>query len=105
MYVAPFANVFVKYLMTGDGIPGVRWARDKGGWKQQSVLEVSQAIDQIANPGEMVASFWPGYVFQTNAGSFPGFENDFALPVSEKLTSQQRARYHIVSSAEVDSNF
>jgi hypothetical protein len=105
IYVAASANDFRKYLITGDGIPGVRWARDKGGWKQQPVLEVSQAIDQIANPGEMVASFWPGYVFQTKAAPFPGFENDFALPVSDKLTSQQRARYHIVSPAEVESNF
>jgi len=27
------------------------------------------------------------------------------LPVSEKLTSEQRARYHILSPAEIDSNF
>jgi 4-amino-4-deoxy-L-arabinose transferase-like glycosyltransferase len=105
VYVATSTGDFRKYLITGDGIAGVRWARDKGDWKLQRVLEVSQAIDQIASPGEMVASFWPGYIFQTKATPFPGFENDFALPVSEELTSQQRARYHIISPAEIEGNF
>src|ERR1019366_5804668 len=105
VYLGASARDFRKYLVTGDRIPGVRWARDKDDWRLQRVLEVSRAIDQVASPGEMVASFWPGYVFQTKATPFPGLENDFALPVAEKLTSQERARYHIVSPAEVESNF
>ena len=95
------ANGFRRYPITGLAIPSL----DKGDWRLQRVLEVSQAIGQVASPGEMVASFWPGYVFQTKATPFPGFENDFGLPVSEKLTSEQRARYHIVSPREVESNF
>jgi hypothetical protein len=104
-YLAVSANDFHRYLVTGDGVPDLQRAVDKGDWRLQRVLEVSQAIDQIADPGEIVASFWPGYVFQTKAIPFPGFENDFALPVSERLTSQQRARYHMVSPAEIESNF
>src|SRR5664279_5833066 len=53
----------------------------------------------------MVASFWPGYVFQSKATPFPGFESDFGLPISEQLTSEQRARYHILSLAEIESDF
>src|SRR5664279_4231199 len=105
IHLSASANDFRKYLVTGDGIPGVRWARDKGDWRLQRVVEVSQAIDQVASPGEMVASFWPGYVFQTKATPFPGFESDFGLPISEKLTSEQRARYHILSPVEIESNF
>jgi hypothetical protein len=105
VYLGASAGDFRRYLITGEGIPGVRWARDKGDWRLQRILAVSQAIDQIAKPGEMVASFWPGDIFQSKATSFPGFENPFALAVSEKLTAQQRARYHILSPADIESDF
>jgi 4-amino-4-deoxy-L-arabinose transferase-like glycosyltransferase len=105
VYVGASARDVQRYFQTGEGIPGVRWARDKGDWRLQRILEVSQAIDQIASPGEMVASFWPGDVFQTTGTSFRGFENPFALAVSEKLTAQQRARYHILSPADIESDF
>ncbi len=105
IYVGASAGDLRSYLITGEGIPGVRWARDKDDWRLQRILEVSQAIDQIASPGEPVASFWPGDVFQTEAVPFPGFENPFALAVSEKLTAQQRAQYHILSPADIESDF
>jgi hypothetical protein len=104
VYVGASARDVRRYFQTGEGIPGVRWARDKGDWKLQRILDVSQAIDQIAKPGETVASFWPGDIFQTAATSFPGFENPFALAVSEKLTAQQRATYHIPSPADIESD-
>jgi len=105
VYVSASVGDFRSYFITGEGIPGVRWAHDKGDWRLQRILEVSQAIDQIASPGETVASFWPGDVFQTKAAPFPGFENPFALAVSEKLTAQQRAKYHIVSPKDIESDF
>jgi 4-amino-4-deoxy-L-arabinose transferase-like glycosyltransferase len=105
IYVAASAGDLRKYLVTGDGIAGVRYARNKDDWKLDRVMEVSRAIDQIAAPGEMVASFWPAYIFQTKATPFPGFEDDFALPISDKLTSEQRRRYHLLSPAEIESTF
>jgi len=105
IYVATSANDFRRYLVTGDGVPGLRQDIEKGGWKLQSVLEVSQAIDQIAFPGEAVASFWPGYIFQTKAIPFPGLENDFGVPCAERLSSERRTRYHIVSWEEIESDF
>jgi 4-amino-4-deoxy-L-arabinose transferase-like glycosyltransferase len=105
IYLAASAGDFQSYLTTGEGIPGVRWARDKDDWRLERILAVSQAIDEIANPGEMVASFWPGDIFQSKATCFPGFENPFALAVSEKLTPQQRAKYHIVSPADIERDF
>ncbi len=105
IYVAVSAKDLRDYLITGDRVPCVHLASDRADWRLQRVTEVSSAIDQIASPGEMVASFWPGDIFQSKAAPFPGFENPFALPISEKLTAQQRTRYHIVSPAEIEASF
>ena len=105
VYLAASANDFRRYLITGAGVPGVKAAPDKGDWTLPRVLEVSKAIDEIAAPNEIVASFWPGDIFQTKAEPFPGFENPFGLPVAEKLSDVQKARYHIVSSSEVEADF
>ena len=104
-YLGASVGEFRRYLMTGEGIPGVRWARDKGDWRLQRILAVSEVIDGVAQPGEMVASFWPGDIFQTSAVPFPGFENPFALAISEKLSSQQRATHHILSPADIENDF
>jgi Dolichyl-phosphate-mannose-protein mannosyltransferase len=105
VYLAASANDFRRYLITGDGVPGLERAKDKGDWKLQRVKEVSQAIDQLTNPGELVTSFWPGYVFQTKTNPLPGLENDFGLPISKSLNREQRVRYHILSPAEVEADF
>src|ERR1019366_6978606 len=105
IYLAASANDFRKYLITGEGVPGLRLVHHKSDWRLQRVIEVSQAIDQIASPGEMVASFWPGDIFQTKADPLPGLENDFGLLISEKLTPQQGAKYHILLPDEIQANF
>jgi Dolichyl-phosphate-mannose-protein mannosyltransferase len=104
IYLAASANDFRAYLVTGDGVFGIQ-PDMKGDWRLQRVIEVSQAIDQIARPGEIVASFWPGHIFQTKTNPLPGLENDFGLPVSDKLSSQQRASYHILLPGEVEADF
>ena len=73
--------------------------------KLKRVREVSRAIDEIGAPGETVASFWAGYIFQTSANPLPGLEADYGLPVSEKLTPERRAKYHIVSPPEIEAGF
>ena len=106
IYSASSVDDFRRFLFTGDGVPGgVERALDRGDWRVQRVMEVSRAVDQIARPGEIVASFWPGDIFQTHTDSFPGFENDFATPIADKLSSEQRARYHILSPAEIEADF
>jgi len=52
-----------------------------------------------------VASFWPGFIFQTRAVPYPGFENDFALPIADQLTPEQRSRYHILSVDDIEADF
>ena len=105
VYVAASLHDFRAFLFTGDGVPGVERAQDRGDWRMQRVIEVSQAVDQITRPGEVVASFWPGDIFQAKVAPLSGLENPFALPVSEKLTSEQRNRYHIISPVEIESDF
>ncbi|HLI64011.1 MAG TPA: hypothetical protein VKV05_11460 [Terriglobales bacterium] len=99
LYFAASIPDFQKYFVTGGFVP------DPADWSLQRVGEISRAIDQTTSPGEPVASFWPGDVFQTHAISFPGFENDFGLPISEALTSEQRTRFHLLSPGEIQSDF
>ena len=103
IYLGAAIPDFRKYLVTGEGIASVGKARDKGDWRLERILEVSRAIDGITSPGEVVASFWPGYLFQTHAVPWPGLENDFVLLVAEKMTPQQREQYHVMSLAEIEN--
>ena len=103
-YVAASINDFRRYLVTGDDVAGVEpgLAADL---RLEHVLAVSRSIDHVTQPGEPVASFWPGFVFQTTAVPYPGFENDFGMPISDQLTPAQRARFHILSPGEVAADF
>jgi hypothetical protein len=97
---------FRSYLITGEEImAGLGKSVDAQNWSLARVRAVSKAIDDLSWPNEQVASFWPGYIFQTNALPYPGFENDFGIRVSEQLTAEQRARYHIISPSEISSYF
>ena len=105
IYAAMSPADFRKYLVTGDGIPAVRGAFDREDWRLSRILEVSNAIDRLAAPNEVVASFWPGYIFQTHTLPFPGLETDCGLAIAGKLTPQQMAQYHIVSWSQMGSSF
>jgi len=52
-------------------------------------------VRRLSDPGDVVASFWPGYVFGAGRRYLPGMENQFAIGVSEELTAAEKARYHI----------
>jgi hypothetical protein len=104
-YIAAGLNDLRRYLVTGEGVPGVRAAADRGDWRLPRVLEVSAVVDQIANAGDEVASFWPGDIYQTHANPVSGFENPFGLPISERLSSEQRGKYHLLSPVEVTAGF
>lgn len=103
-YIAASVHDFRRYLVTGSDVAGVEPGLERD-FRLEHVLAVSRAIDQVAAPGEAVASFWPGYIFQSHAEPFPGLENDFALPIADQLTSEQRRRYHVLSPAEVEADF
>ena len=64
-------------------------------WTFEHLAKVSAAIEVRTEPEDMVMAFWPGYVFETGRQYLPGLENQFALGVSEKLTLDQKVRYHV----------
>lgn len=98
------ANDLRRYLYTGEGVPGLRLARDKNDWRLREISKISSAVDEIARPGEVVASFWPGDIFDTNAAPLSGLENHFALSIADKLTPRQRSRYHISPLSDIEAN-
>jgi hypothetical protein len=103
-YVGASVGDFRRYLITGDNVPGLEpgLAND---YRLSQVLAVSQAVDQIASPGETVASFWPGYIFQTHTKPLRGLENDFSLPIAAAVNSGERAIYSIVSPDDLETDF
>ena len=103
-FVASSVPSFRRYLVTGNQI-GPYTAHDAPNWTLDRASAVSQAIDQLVAPHEEIASFWPGYVFASKAGPYPGFETDFSRNYSRKLTVDQRSKYHILTGSEVEAGF
>jgi hypothetical protein len=101
LYVSISVNDLRNYLFTGDGVPGLRLAQNRQDWKIDEDVAISNTVSEHVEPGEIVASFWPGDIFQTQANPLPGIENPFALPISEKITAEQRTLYHILSPDEI----
>jgi hypothetical protein len=94
-----------QYLYTGYKVPGLRDAADAPNWTLKQVTAVSEAIDQMASPGERIASFWPGYIFASRAEPYPGFENNFGMLVAKKFTPAMRQKYHLISNTELHADF
>ena len=92
---------FCQYLFTGNRVPGIDGPPDAPNWTLQQVTAVSQAIDQLASPGEKVVSFWPGYIFASRADPYPGFENDFGLVVAKRLSRERREKYHLLAGDDM----
>lgn len=101
-YIAVSVPDFYRYLVGGDGVVEPGLAADS---MLQHVLAVSRAIDEVASPGEQVASFWPGFIFQTKTTPYPGLENDFGLPIANQLSPERRMKYHVLTRAEIEADF
>ena len=65
-------------------------------WTWRSYERVCSLIEARTEPNDLVASFWPGYVFETGRQYLPGMENHFAIGVSEMLSPAEKRRYHII---------
>jgi len=102
IYLLAPVNDFHRYMVTGEGIPGLERAKDKEDWRVQRIVEVSHAIDGLTRPGETVISLWPGYLFQTHTVPLPSMESDFSLPVAAKVSPERRLRYHLLTTEELD---
>lgn len=100
-FVAFGVSIFRQYLFTGYKVPGVHGTADVPNWTLARLTEVSQAIDELARPGEPVASFFPGYLFATHAAPYPGLENNFGIWVAPELPPDKREKYHLITPTDV----
>jgi hypothetical protein len=94
-----------RYLVTGYQVPGIASPADAPNWALRQVTAVSNAIDQLARPSEPVVSFWPGYIFASRADPYPGYENNFGIYIAERLTPEQRSKYHVLTRDEIYREF
>src|SRR5579863_656055 len=70
-------------------------------WRLASYRQVTEAIEANSQPGDVVLSFWPGYVFESGRRYFPGMEDQFVYRITNIISPEERARYHVVSTDEV----
>jgi Dolichyl-phosphate-mannose-protein mannosyltransferase len=66
-----------------------------------SFRQIKQVLESNSRPDDVVLSIWPGYVFESGRRYFPGSENQFSYDVASKISPDARARYHLLSGAEV----
>jgi 4-amino-4-deoxy-L-arabinose transferase-like glycosyltransferase len=104
-FVASSGPSLRRYLVTGASVIGIGGTYDAQNWTLDKVSAVSKAIDEVAAPKEEVASLWPGYIFASKADPYPGFENNFGPMIADKLTADQRARYHISAYNDIADHF
>jgi hypothetical protein len=76
-------------------------AADSTELRISDVQAVSRAVDRVAHRGDLVLSFWPGFVYETDARQFPGLESDFAPAgvANAHLSAARAAEYHMLSTA------
>jgi 4-amino-4-deoxy-L-arabinose transferase-like glycosyltransferase len=106
IFVASSVPSLRRFLVTGDYVSALYGTNDAQNWTLEAVSEVSKAIDQVAAPNEEIASVWPGFIFPSKADPYPGFENNtISRTFSEKLTVEQRAKYHIIGDSAMEAAF
>jgi hypothetical protein len=101
-YLILGAAGFRHYLFIGDVI-GIDDPDAAPNWTLGRVREVSKAIDEVALPQETIASLWPGYILESHAVPYTGFENNFGWGVSWELTPKERTKYHVISEEDFES--
>jgi len=70
-------------------------------WHISSYREVSRIVENNSGPDDVVLSFWPGYLFESGRRYFPGMENHFVYRIINKISPEERARYHVVSKDQI----
>ncbi len=70
-------------------------------WQLSCYREVTKVVEANSGPDEVVMSFWPGFVFESGRRYFPGLENHFVYRIVNKISPEERARYHVISKDQV----
>jgi hypothetical protein len=104
LYLAASTADYRKYFITGEGLNGIYLQKDPGNWTVSRVSAVSRAIDELAVPGEPVMSFWPGYMVESQAAVYPGFENDSGRRFSAGFPAERLKKLHLASRGSVETD-
>jgi hypothetical protein len=61
---------------------------------------IARAVDRVAHKGDVVLSFWPGFIYESEVRQLPGLESDFAPFVisNTHLSAGRAAGYHMLST-------
>jgi Dolichyl-phosphate-mannose-protein mannosyltransferase len=70
-------------------------------WQLSCYREVTRVVEANSGPDEVVMSFWPGFVFESGRRYFPGIEDHFVYRIMNKISPEERARYHVISKDQV----
>jgi len=70
-------------------------------WQLSCYREVSKIVESNSRPDDVVLSFWPGFVFESGRRYFPGLEDHFVYRIINKISPEERARYHVVSKDQI----
>jgi hypothetical protein len=98
---AVLAILAVPLLFSGE-ISKESLANSAYPWCQlSSCRKVAEAIKANTRPDDIVLSSWPGYVFESGRRYFPGMEDHMVFRIMDRISSQARARYHVVSKDQV----
>lgn len=70
-------------------------------WSLNSYRQVTEAVEANSAPLDVVLSFWPGYVFESGRQYFPDLEDNFVYRIMAHTTSDEKARFHVVSHEQI----
>jgi hypothetical protein len=70
-------------------------------WQLSSYHEVSRIVEGNSSSDDVVMSFWPGFVFESGRRYFPGLEDQFVYRVINKISPEERDRYHVISKDQI----
>jgi hypothetical protein len=70
-------------------------------WRFASYRQVVQTVKANSAPNDVVLSFWPGYVFESDRQYVPNLEDNFAYRVMTKIGPDERARFHVIDHEQV----
>ncbi|HOX24579.1 MAG TPA: hypothetical protein PLL30_02320 [Candidatus Krumholzibacteria bacterium] len=74
-------------------------------WRLDHYRRVCRRIVELTRPRDTVLGFWSGYVGGSGRQPLPGFENHFAVGVSERLDPVRLRRYRIAGRHELADAF
>jgi hypothetical protein len=70
-------------------------------WRLSNYREVTQVVEANSSPDDEIISFWPGFVFESGRRYFPGLENHFVFRIVNKISGQERERYHVPAKDDI----